>query len=111
MDWNLYAHRLRVIRIVLGLSEKDAAVAHGVTLRTYRKWEAGAEQRSPTPMLNFASRHNVSIDWLVIGEGAAIDSHLAKRAQGKVAILPVKGPRWRQHQVAAAPPRTPAPAA
>jgi hypothetical protein len=31
-------HRLRVTRLTLGITESEAPAAHGVTLRTYRKW-------------------------------------------------------------------------
>ena len=36
-----YGRRLRLTRIALDITEAEAAAAHGVTLRTYRRWEAG----------------------------------------------------------------------
>src|SRR5262245_17348846 len=41
-----YGHRLRVTRLVLGISQADAATAHGVSVRTYLRWDSGAKPRS-----------------------------------------------------------------
>ena len=35
-DYRAAGHRLRVTRLTLGVTELEAAAAHGVTLRTYR---------------------------------------------------------------------------
>jgi transcriptional regulator with XRE-family HTH domain len=43
-SWPEIGRRFRVARLVLGLTEQEAADAYGVTLRTYRKWEAGGQQ-------------------------------------------------------------------
>jgi transcriptional regulator with XRE-family HTH domain len=94
--WHDYAHRLRVTRIVLGVTEKEAAAAHGVTLTTYRKWENGKPPRSGKPYLAFSAKYDVNLDWLIAGETADIGSHLSKGAPGKVALLPVKGPLYRR---------------
>jgi hypothetical protein len=45
VDYRAAGHRLRVTRLTLGITESEAPAAHGVTLRTYRKWEAGHPQR------------------------------------------------------------------
>ena len=42
-----YGRRLRLTRIALDITEAEAAAAHGVTLRTYRRWEAGSPARCP----------------------------------------------------------------
>ena len=88
-----YAHRLRVTRIALNITEAEAAEAHGVRLATYRKWEAGGRPHSIGPMLRFMEKFDVSADWLVAGEGFGIRSHLTT---GKVAILPFTGPHRRR---------------
>ena len=41
--------RLRQARVGLGITEQQAADVFGVTLRTYRKYEAGGRQRSAKP--------------------------------------------------------------
>ena len=88
IDWHLVGRRLRVTRLALGITEQEAAAAHGVTLRTYRRWEAGARQtNNPRYLLNFAEKYDVSLDWLLIGEAAGVGSHLAKNAKGKIAIF------------------------
>jgi transcriptional regulator with XRE-family HTH domain len=98
-SWRLCGHRLRVTRLTLGITEKEAAAAHGVTVNTYRKWEAGGRQRGGR-FVDFAEKYDVSLNWLVGAEAAQIGSHLAKRAKGKIAILPAKGPQWRRvHRV------------
>jgi len=94
--WLDYGHRLRVTRIVLGISENEAAAAHGVTLATYRKWEDGRPPRSCKSYLVFAAKYDVNLDWLIAGEAAYIGSHLSKLAPGKVALLRVKGPLYRR---------------
>jgi transcriptional regulator with XRE-family HTH domain len=100
-DQQACAHRLRVTRIALGITEQEAADAHGVTVRTYRKWEAGANQRSIRPTLRFAEKFDVSMDWLLGGEGFNVGRHLQR---GKVAILPVTSAEW-QRRVAEGIPR------
>jgi transcriptional regulator with XRE-family HTH domain len=90
--WDAVGRRMSLARLALGISEQEAAAAWQVTLRTYRKYEAGAPQRSIGPLLCFADRHDVSIDWLICGDPACLKRHLTSRAEGKVAIL---GARWR----------------
>ena len=87
ISWKAVGRRLRVARLVLGITEVEAASAHEVTLRTYRRWEAGGRQRGLS-FLPFATKHDVSIDWMLFGEGTGISRHLSKTL-GKVAILPV----------------------
>jgi predicted DNA-binding protein (UPF0251 family) len=38
------AERLRLVRLVLGISEEEAAAAYGVRVATYRRYEEGARQ-------------------------------------------------------------------
>jgi transcriptional regulator with XRE-family HTH domain len=57
--------RLIITRLVLGLSEASAAAAHGVTLRTYRKWEAGGHHHGGhQKLLAFCKKYHVSLDWI-----------------------------------------------
>lgn len=89
-------------RLVLGLSEKEMAAAYGVTLPTYRRYEAGGIQNGKTSAFcDFADKYNISIDWLMAGEGARVGAHLAQRSTGKIAILPVKGLLHRREKRAA----------
>jgi DNA-binding XRE family transcriptional regulator len=69
MSWRAVGNRLRVTRIVLGITEQEAAAGFGVTLKTYRNYEAGRPQRSGRSGRAFARKHNISLDWLYGGEG------------------------------------------
>lgn len=96
-SWPEIGRRYHVARLALGLTEQEAADAHGVTLRTYRKWEAGGRQtNNPDHLVRFAEKYDVSLDWLMVGEADNIGIHLAKHAKGKIAILPAPGPRQRE---------------
>jgi transcriptional regulator with XRE-family HTH domain len=88
-------HRLRVARAALSISEKEAADAFGVALRTYRRYEAGFPGNLPLTIVKFARKYHISLNWLIDGESDRIGEHLAKGAKGKVAILPVVGLRER----------------
>lgn len=91
-DYLGLAHRIRVTRLTLGISEQEAAKATGCTLQTWRKWETTGEGRLTCRIRRFADRYDVSLDWLVAGDGGAVGDHLF-RTQGNLAILPAKGPR------------------
>ena len=95
INWREAGRRLRVTRLVLGLSEAESCRCIR-RLQTYRKYEAGARQTSMSPSLNFAQKFDVSLDWLVQGEAGGIRSHLAKHSSGKPAILPAVGPTFRE---------------
>lgn len=105
-DYRAAGHRLRVTRLTLGITELEAAAAHGVTLRTYRKWEAGHPQRGMKYSLAFAEKYNVSLDWLWAGEGLGLRHHLSAKTSGKLAILPTMS-AWRR-ALLAKPPQWPA---
>jgi len=95
-SYRLYGQRLRVTRLVLGITEQEAADACGVMLKTYRGYEEGKPERGYRVANAFYVKHGVSLDWLLRGEADRIGNHLAKGAKGKVAILPVMGPRQRK---------------
>lgn len=60
--------RLPLIRKTLGLSEREAANAAGVTLKTYRKWEETGRVRSADPLRKLCDEFDVSLNWLMMGE-------------------------------------------
>jgi transcriptional regulator with XRE-family HTH domain len=94
--WRDQGHRLRVARIVLDVTEQEAAEVCGVTLRTYRRYERGARRKNIRPVRNFARHYGVSIGWVLDGEGVLNGAHVGPKATGKVAILPVIGPNFRR---------------
>jgi transcriptional regulator with XRE-family HTH domain len=87
-SWDAIGRRMQITRLALGLTEQEAATAWRLTLRTYRKWEAGAPQRGSN-FLCFAEKYDISLDWLLGGDAARLGRHLTARAKGKVAILPI----------------------
>ena len=95
-QWRDQGHRLRVVRIVLDITEQEAADVCGVTLRTYRRYEQGAKRKSIRPVKNFARHYGVSLGWLFDGEGILNSEHVGRKATRKVAILPVIGPKFRR---------------
>ncbi|MGX1107860.1 MULTISPECIES: helix-turn-helix domain-containing protein [Bradyrhizobium] len=93
-DWIAAGRRLRVTRLALDISEERAAAGFGVSLRTYRGYEAGRPQRGNW-FLGFAREYDVSLDWLLDGDTSGVRNHLAKCSTGRVAILPAKSSRYR----------------
>ena len=68
--WRDFAERLRRSRVLRGISEKEAAAALGVSVKTYRKWETGQRHRDNiSGVSNFASTFDVSLNWLIAGIG------------------------------------------
>jgi transcriptional regulator with XRE-family HTH domain len=60
-EWYIgFGRRLCDTRGVLGLTEQQAAEGFGVTLRTYRKWEAGFASRSYAPMMRFQEKYHLT---------------------------------------------------
>ena len=81
------AHRMRTVRIILGLSEQQAADEFAVALRTYRRYEEGAPQRFASPLYCFAEKYGVEA-WLCSGcDGTSLDH---RYRSGKVVILPME---------------------
>jgi DNA-binding XRE family transcriptional regulator len=70
-------HRLREARTAGGLSEQEAARVAGVTVRTWRKYEAGLYQRTGRITL-FALNTGTPIEWLVLGEYGAAGGFLLR---------------------------------
>jgi transcriptional regulator with XRE-family HTH domain len=88
--------RMRLIRATLNISEEEAAVAHGVTVKTYRRYEAGAEQRGSDGWLKYCRRFDISLDYYLSGNTHSLGQHLSINRGGKVSILPAITPHERQ---------------
>jgi transcriptional regulator with XRE-family HTH domain len=67
VNWQQTGERLRTARLLFKLTETEAAQAAGVTLKTWRAWEAGGRQRSIGPILKLGRQYRISIDWLFCG--------------------------------------------
>jgi transcriptional regulator with XRE-family HTH domain len=66
------AHRLRIVLERLGLNQTQAAERAGIPLATLNKW-LNQSEKGPNPssenLLALKQAFNVSIDWLLTGEG------------------------------------------
>jgi transcriptional regulator with XRE-family HTH domain len=82
---DLMGSRMRLIRAALGLSEQQGAEACQVTVKTYRRYEAGAQVRT-SAFLNFGDKLNISFDYLLLGDTTRLGRHL-QITRSKVAIL------------------------
>src|SRR5579872_1204528 len=65
-----FGERLRILRIVLGYTDARMADEIGISLRTYRKWEAGGTVRKWLPLQAFLDHHEVSYNWSLSGDGS-----------------------------------------
>ena len=93
-DYNGFGHRLRVTRLALGITEAQAATVSGRSVDTWRKYEATGKGHCTKAVVRFAGHYDVSLDWIFCGDPRG----LPQPTKGKVAILPVKGPWYRQAQ-------------
>jgi|SRR5215475_13083646 len=82
------AHRIRVARAALGLGEKEAAARVRVSLRPYRRLETNGPRLTVEMVLKVAHAFDLSIDWLVDGDGN-MSRHQA-RTDSNVVVLPVR---------------------
>lgn len=69
--YDAYSNRMREVRRLLNISEKDAAAAYGCTLATYRRYENGATQRNKG-MLNFCEKYGITLNWMMSGKGTML---------------------------------------
>src|SRR5690242_13500014 len=70
-----FGERLREVRRILSISEQEAAAMAKVTVRTWRKWEAGGRiRRSYVWLVDFASKYDLSYLWLLEGAGPMAQS-------------------------------------
>lgn len=64
-----FTQRIKRVRKLLGISEREAARAWQITLRTYRRWEGGKPiPRMDARLFNFVETYGIDIDWLVGGD-------------------------------------------
>jgi hypothetical protein len=64
----------------------------GIFEHTANKAKVGFFRRSPSPMIRFANKYDVSLDWLVCWDVARLGRHRVKDTAGKIAILPLGKP-------------------
>jgi transcriptional regulator with XRE-family HTH domain len=89
-EWyRAFGQRLRETRLALGITEAEAAAARLVTLRTYRRHEAGLPHRGKhSGLVSFARKYDLSYNWLLAGAGDKFNTPPAARRRNKLAIVP-----------------------
>jgi DNA-binding XRE family transcriptional regulator len=80
-----FGQRLRALRQLRGYTEQDAAATAEVTLRTWRRWEAGCVGRGDSQwIIAFSEEYAVSYMWLLSGKGPmALSDYRAQIAELK----------------------------
>lgn len=79
--------RLKVARIARGFKNRMAFVDFsGVPLTTYRAHETGSNELKASDIVKYAKLLDISITWLLTGEGHALD-HQAKPDQEKKGLF------------------------
>jgi hypothetical protein len=88
LEWHRhFGDRLRVARLALGITDVEAAAAGLITLRAYRKREAGLPFHSWNQgLLCFVEKHDVSLNWLVQGRGNMW--HPSRRRKPSLKLVP-----------------------
>lgn len=69
-----FGDRLAGAREALGLSQEDLATRLGVRIRTIRAWEDDAAEPRANKLHMLAGLLNVSIRWLLTGEGDGLQA-------------------------------------
>ena len=64
VDWMIFAKRLKVARIIAGLSQVKAAEKAGIARITIAKAESGMHMLRMDTVVLLANAYGVSIDWL-----------------------------------------------
>jgi hypothetical protein len=58
---------------VLHIAEQEAAAAMRMSLKTYRRWEAGEDHmENRRGVFNFAKTYGTTFDWLLFGVGVGV---------------------------------------
>ena len=64
-----FNNRLRKLRGLLNLKQKDMADLIGVSLKVYQRYEKGEQKPSYEKLIPLISSFKVNINWLLTGEG------------------------------------------
>ena len=72
---NTFGLRLRMVRIVLGLSVEEISERCGVAPATWSKWERGSQPRGLVRTVEaIVEQTGVNRDWLMFGGDLAVSS-------------------------------------
>ncbi len=86
-DAATFGDRLAAAREHLGMTEEDVARRLGVKSDTVRKWEGDLAEPRANKLQMLSGILNVSLRWLLTGEGAELDAPGAETLDREVADL------------------------
>ncbi len=87
------SERLRSVRSIKGLSQADAATKYGLTLTSYKKYEAGTVEPGASALTNIAQA-GINPYWLLTGKGDMWIESLDIREQ-----VPGYKPIFHKHEI------------
>ncbi|SLN66863.1 transcriptional repressor DicA [Roseovarius albus] len=91
-DWfdpetTTYGDRIAGAREQAGMSQDDFAERLGVKLETLKAWEEDLSEPRGNKLPRMAGLLNVSLAWLLVGEGDGPETPAAELAQGAVELI------------------------
>jgi len=87
--YHAFGERLRVVRLALGMTDVEAASIGLITLRTYRKMEAGLPfHRWDHGFLCLSEEYDVSLRWLLAGIGDMWTKHSSQHRKPSLKLVP-----------------------
>jgi transcriptional regulator with XRE-family HTH domain len=92
--WAKAGQRLRLTRLALGITEKEAAAAAEITVPTWRRWESGGHQKNGLyNYVRFCEKLHVDTVWLMFGAAEASDPAERRHVRiGRLSVLVAKRP-------------------
>lgn len=72
-------NRLKVLRLMLGLTKAEMADANGFDRTNYGRFEAGARGLPREVAFHLAERYGITMDWLYRGRWEGLSIDLAER--------------------------------
>lgn len=82
-----FGDRITAAREAVGLSQEDLAARLGVRLRTIRAWEDDLAEPRANKLQMLAGLLNVSIRWLLTGEGDGVPAPGAAEVPAEITAL------------------------
>jgi len=80
--------RIKKLRKLLNLTQKEFAQKIGVIDTLVRKWERGENEPTPKSLRAIAKTYNINLHWLLTGEGEMFIKREHKIPTEKASIVP-----------------------
>ena len=71
------AHRLRVTREALGLTQTELCRRTGIATNTYNQWEMGRGRPDLDQAMKLCNAFRYTLDWIYRGDSAGLPGNLA----------------------------------